>query len=289
MAKEYYKIPASIDRSILDHKISFSKSTPIPIKLVLFWIGTLFAILLVWAQTPLGRFPLWGALMTALILVFAATFGFLTKTSELKISQLGSLYRYDFTSKRKVLTRDSSDPAPFLTLVGIKEIDDTGIIKFLDGSVGQMYAIVGSASKLIFDEDLHAIIDRVDAFWRKVDTKSEWIFMTTKEPQRVYRQVANLERRNKKLLYRDPELRKLMDKQFDVLTNYVGGAAAETKFNSIHQYLIIKAGSMNNLTDAHGVLGAEVENSTFMFKQCSILDGTETVDALRSVYAGPQH
>ena len=102
-------------------------------------------------------------------------------------------------SARKVLTRRNSQAAPFHSIVGISEIAKDGLIQYADGRVGRAYLVVGSASVLLFEDDKKAILDRVDSFWRKVSTDVEFTFMTTKEPQRTYRQVAALERTNKNL------------------------------------------------------------------------------------------
>lgn len=289
MAKNIYKIPASIDRSFLDHKISIAKGgamAPIPLKLIGHYVLSFFLWLILIMQTPIGHHVIIAILFSIWYLIVVFFFGRITKTKEMKFMELRGLYKYYISGSRKVMTRDGSKPYAFMSITGIKNIEDNGIIHYLDGSVGQMYSVVGSASALLFDQDRIGIIDRVDAFWRKVDTDSEWIFMTTKEPQRVYRQVANLDNRNRNLKFRDPELRELMKNQYDILVNFVGGGSGDSQFSAIHQYLIIKSKNVNQLTDSHSVLASEVENSTYMFKQCSILNGEETVEALKVLYQG---
>ena len=61
-------------------------------------------------------------------------------------------------SMRTIMTRKNSDYVDFLNFVGIKSVDDDGNIEFLDGDIGTMYRVSGSASVLLFEQDRDAII-----------------------------------------------------------------------------------------------------------------------------------
>ena len=65
--------------------------------------------------------------------------------------------------------------------------------------------------------------------------------------------------------------------------NVVGGS-----FRSIHQYLIIKADNTEALTVAKNMLQSEVENSSYMFKQCTALFGDDIYDVFRTIYKGKE-
>lgn len=283
MAKPWYKIAASLDRSFLDHEIALNPSLrPTPIKQLLFFAGGGFVLL--WAATStfisnaspmfIAAFVIWGLL--AIIY-----FGRMTKTKELIFMQVPPLISYLPAPARKVSTRRSSNPTNLYSVVSIQEIEEDGLIRFGDGTVGQAYLVVGSASYLLFDEDRTAILDQVDAFWRKVEPTCEWIFVTTKEPQRIYHQVASLEERNQALKVRDPDLIELQNEQYDILTEHVGG-----KFSSIHQYLVLKAKSEDALNRAVNVLQAEVEGTGMMFKEATALDREEVEPMLQVFYQG---
>lgn len=290
MAKSSYNIPVSINRSMLDHELVLTgggmHTKPLPLKVILYWVGIFFLITFMVMQGPgISNSPLW---LRFIFIVWAigtaAFFGRYTKTKEMKFRELPALISYLPRSGRKIMTRKSSEPYGFMNLVGIKEIEPGGIIHYLDGTVGRAYAVVGSASVLLFDGDRSAIVNRVDAFFRKADTDSEWSFVTMKEPQRVYRQIANVERRNQALLpqNRHPELRELLEEQYEILRDDVGG-----KFDALHQYLVIRSKNLTALDNAHTLLAAEVGASSMMFKQCTVLDDKSTLQFLRSVY-GPR-
>lgn len=286
MAKMSYKVRTSLNRSFLDHEITLSKggwaAKPSPIKQLFFFGGGALALL--WAVTQtfvassgpvfITLFVIWG-------LALIVYFGGITKTKELRAMNVPALLAYAPSRARNVFTRRSSDPSDFYSIVGIDGIEEDGRIHFSDGGEGQVYLVVGSASYLLFDEDRIGILDRVDAFWRKIDTNCEWSFVTTKEPQRIYHQVASLEHRNHALEVRDPDLIELQNEQYDILTQHVGG-----KFTSIHQYLLLKGKSADALRRAHMVLQSEVEGSALMIKEATVLDREETEPMLRVFYQG---
>lgn len=286
MVRNIFKIPTRLNRTFLDHEISFQvfgmQVPPTPIKQLLFLVGG--ALLIAWSATSTSLKSAHPGLIAFYLVWALATliyFGTLTKTRELRARTLPALASYAPKAARVVITRRDSDPNPFASIVGIDAIDTDGRITFADGTFGQIYLVAGTASFLLFEEDSQAILKRVDAFWRKVETSCEYIFITTKEPQRIYHQVANLERRNRALEVRDPDLLELQNEQYAVLTGHVGD-----RFTSIHQYVVLKATSAEALRQAHQILQAEVEDSTHMIKEITMLDRDEATQMLRVLYQG---
>ncbi|GAB5079664.1 hypothetical protein [Arthrobacter sp. AD-310] len=288
MPKSVYKVPASLNRSFLNHEITLSgggmQSKPLPMKVLLFWAASILSLFWVVSSTFVATADWWIiALVVIWWLVATAFLGQYSKTKEMKYMSVPALLAYVPTAARRVLTRKSTNPSAFYSVVGIDNIDESGLIKYADGTYGQGYLVVGSASILLFEEDRKAILNRVDSFWRKVDTTCEYTFVTTKEPQRVYHQIANLERRNLALEVRDPELKELMDEQYDILHDYVGN-----QFKSIHQYLLLKADNLEALRRAHTILQSEVESSALMIKGCTMLNGADVTEMLTVIYKGKQ-
>ena len=287
MVKSAYKIPVSIDRSRLDHKITLQafqlKSKPISIKSILYWVLFVFVTAWIVLQSPLSAAP-WIVLVLLVIWmsITAAVLGKQTKTGDMKFMQIPALLDYIPTRKRRVMTRTNSKPYGFLSIVGIKDVEASGILRYVDGEVGQMYSVVGSASALLFEGDRNAIVRRVDSFHQKIDSGTSWCYLTTKESQRVFQQIAAFEHQNRSLRHRDPELLALEREKLDVLVNKVGG-----QFSSLHQYLLVRASNMKELKAAHRVLRAERENSSLMFRRCELLNGADALEVLRSVYRAP--
>lgn len=287
--KEVYRITSSLNRSFLDLEIPLGGKDwslrPVPMKVIMFFAGATLGLIWLVRSTPLGSGAWWATgLFVVWWIIAAVYFGRTAKTKEMKFRQVGSALRYMPKSARRVLTRRSSQPMPFAGLVGIESIDKHGLIKFWDGTLGQAYLVVGSASLMLFEEDRHAILDRVEAFWRKITPDAEWIVMSTKEPQRVHHQIAALERRNRALRADgmfDPDLFELMSEQYDILDQFVGKS-----FKSIHQYMILKGDDLESLRRAHANLQDEVSSSALMIRACSMLDRKGVLDMLGVFYQG---
>lgn len=288
MAKEHYRIPFDLNASHADMEIAIRTKDgigfkPAPMKNVLAYVIGFLACFYIIMNTTMAVAPL------PIKILFAVTWclGVIMlckqdSTQRMQASLIGPLLNYIPKRSRVVVTRSNQNAAPFYSIVGIESVDDrTGLISFFDGTFGYMYRVVGSASILLFDADRDAILDRVDAFYRKMNTDSEIIFLTIKSSQAVYKQVAALKRRYDRLRYRDPELLALAEEQFGVLKNFVGGS-----FKSIHQYMIIKCDNKEMLAQTKNVLRSEVENSSRMIKRCVALYGDDITDVLSSIYKG---
>ena len=290
MAKETYKIPETLDKSMGDMEISLQSSDgvgvkPMPIKVILMYAVSVILWFFAIAKTFIAD----GGI--GLIIVFTGLWFGMTalllhrdKTNIPQMSLVVSMINYLPKNLRYVVTRNNAPAKDFYQIAGIEDIDgDKGLITFTDGTYGYMYRVVGTGSILLFDEDRKAILDRVDSFYRKMKTEYELIFITSKEAQKIYRQVARLKERYDNLDFDDPELRAVADMEYNYLKNVVGGS-----FRSIHQYLIIKADNTEALTVGKNMLQSEVENSTYMFKQCTALFGNDIYDVFRTIYKGKE-
>lgn len=285
-AKSSYKIPVSLARSPLDHEFPVIAGRMISIKALLFYLVAILGIVAV-MMSPLKQGSWWAlALLLIWMVVFVFFLGQLLPTRELRVQQVPAIVNYLPKKSRRVITRSSEKASAFNGIAGIKKVMEDGTIEWLDGGVGQAYRVVGSASVLLFDEDRNEMLSRVDTFWRTVDEKAEWIWVTTKEPQRVERQLAHLERQNvalKRKGLEDPELFDLLEEKYSILKNNVG-----REYASIHQYLIIKARGPEVLRQADATLRNEVYTSTLMIKEATSLDQEETLLLMRSLYADAQ-
>lgn len=286
MSKTGYKIPASLDQSVADMEISLKSGDgmgpkPLPLKVIFFVLASVMICFWLVMKSFIGQGPVWAIVLFVLCWV-ALTLILMRydKTKQMQVQMIPALFGYIPKSARHVLTRSSYRANEFYGIVGIESIDDkTGLVSFADGTFGYFYRVVGSASVLLFDSDKDAILRRVDAFYRKMNTDAEIIFMTVKESQKVYRQIANLKRRYDRLSVNDPDLKGLAHEQFDILKHHVGGT-----FKSIHQYMVLKADNKEALLVTKNVLQSEVENSSQMIKQCTALFADDIYDVLRMIY-----
>lgn len=285
-SKDSYHIPYGLDQSYLDMTISLNSSDGsvgkvLPAMVVVSYILSFLMCLACITKTFIGTMSsgpqkvLFVLLWVALTIVLTSFDG----TRRMNIQRIMSLLNYLPRTARYVYTRTNRDATPFYNIAGIKEIEDDGLILYEDGTYGYWYRVVGSASILLFDADRDMIITRVDNFYRKWECDSEITFVTSKEAQKVYRQVANLSRRYENLKNDDPDLRNLAEEQFHILRNYVG-----KEFKSIHQYMLVKSKNKEALRVATSIVQTEVENSALMIKQCVPLEKVDVDPLLASIY-----
>ena len=301
MAKKAYRWRYSLDASRLDVSLAFKSSNgvgirPVPIRLVLAVLLSGMGCFAIVQISPLMSMGIgWVVLFILFWLVASCVLLKPDATGHLAFEQLPVLINYAPKSSRNITTRSSSPAWGALNVIGIEDIDaDTGLITFHDGCVGYLYRVVGSASVLLFEADRDAIINRVDAFYRNMKCEYELTFITTREAQKVARQVKAMDARIANM-ERHPEMAELLElakSEREVLIKQVG-----RKFKSLHQYLLVKAPNMESLTVGRNMLQSEAESSQYMFKRVQALYDTddegnytwELTDTFKSLYGPLPH
>ena len=290
--KDSYKIPADLNASYLDQEISVKSDSgmglrPTPIKVILFWVAGIFAGMFLVMATPLGQGHIWQTILFMVlwcILIFIL--GRYDRSKEMQLSLLPVLFKFIKKKNRYVTTRMDSPAYDFLNITNYRSIDDNGIIHYKDDTYGLWFSVVGSASVLLFEEDMNAIVNRVDQFWQKQDTEGEIIFITCKEPQMVWEQIGNLSNKYKALppeLADHEDIKNLVNTQYYILRDEIG-----KYYKSIHQYMIIKADNRESLKVFETNVLSEVNSSTLMIKSCRPLykDVIDTV--LHKIYGSTE-
>lgn len=288
--KQSYGIKTPMLSTALDTEITLQKDgvglKPLPIKFVI--ITIISGVICLKATTSelvsMGNIVqqtifvcMW---ITMTILLFMTD-----KTKRMNFQNIISLLNYmAVATNRKVVTRRDVPATGMLDMCNIKSIDKSGVIKFADRNVGYMYRVTGSASVLLFDSDKKQIINAVDNFYRKIDGNVEYIYITLKEPQKIYNQANAVKHRYNKLSLYDPDLNDLCNNQLIMLRDVVG-----KKFQSIHQYMIVKADSQEALTAAKITLQSELDSSGLFIKRCIPLFEDEILEVLAAVYSSPKY
>lgn len=284
--KPIYKIPESLDANYFDVEIALKSNDgmgirPVPIKVILATIISVITCFYCLTHGLVGSASL-GQKFVFVVLWAALSFVLFTfdKSKRMKIQLVPVLLNYLPKANRYLYTRKTVRANEFYHLLGIDEIDKhNGWIHFTDDSYGYMYRVVGSASILLFESDKQAIIDRVDTFYRKMELNYENIFLTVKESQQIYHQIASLKRDYDNMDIQDADLKLLFNQQFNVLKHKVGNEC-----KSIHQYMIIKGDDKEALMVAKNTLQFEVESCSLMIKQCSPLYYDDIIDTFGPIY-----
>jgi hypothetical protein len=288
MAKEVYKIPASLDENYLNMEIALQSKDgvglkPLPVRVILVWLLGLLALFYVVvnessviASAGMGVRVVFGITWLAFLYVLTQT----DKSHRMQLELIPALLSYIQKSNRSIITRKTSNANAFYGVVGIESIDaDTGLVTYTDKTFGYWYSVVGTASVLLFPEDRNAILDRVNDFYKKLQSDCELVYVTTKEPQRIHKQTAHLMAQYKALEFKDPDIDDLVREQYDVLKNFVG-----KEFKSLHQYMVVKGDSREALSNVNNIIIGEYQNSSLMYKQCVPMYHDEICDVLHLIY-----
>ena len=288
--KQAYGIRTPMLSTALDTEITLQKDgvglRPLPIKFVIITIASGCLCLkattsqMVSVGNPVQKIIFVCMWVTMTILLFMTD-----RTKRMNFQSLISLINYlAVPTNRRVVTRRDVPATGMLDMCNIKAIDKSGKISFADHTVGYMYRVTGTASVLLFDSDKNQIINAVDNFYRKIDSNTEYIFITLKEPQKIYNQAAAVKHRYERLSVYDNDINDLCNNQLVMLRDVVG-----KKYQSIHQYMIVKSDNQEALTAAKITLQNELDASGLFIKRCIPLYEDEILEALATVYASPKY
>ena len=288
MAKESYKIRASLDRSRIDRNISIPISEDMGVKSLylgslLFGIGGVLSLMAIMSYTFMKNASLPVKIFFSVFYLLMVGFcAYYTKFKELSIVQVKDFLEYIPRRSRIVKTGFGGDIKNFASITGITNFDKkTGIVQFYDGGYGVVYSVVGSASRLLFEKDQNLILDAVNNFYTKLPFNVEMITFTTKEAQKVYAQAYYLEERYKKLkaFGGDDELLELLEEEYDILKNHVG-----KEYTSIHQYVMLRADNAAQLKAQLPLFERAMLSSPLVFKSVERLDSKDVQKLLGGVY-----
>lgn len=291
MAKQRFKIPTTLDVSYFDMEFSLKSKNgvginkPVSAKVVLFTLFALFAWFYLVFQTFIGKggvpiiigFTICWVILS-ILLVRA------DKTKRMGLELVFSMINYLPKSSRYVPVRMSDSMYPLQALLNVKSVDpEDGRIHFLDGQIGHVYHIVGSASSLMFEQDKQIILDKVDSFYRKLPVEVEVIYDTVYEGHVVDEQLEAVKEDMKNLNKKSKGLQALLQERHDILKYAINNNQGLT---SLHQYLIVRAPSESALREFENLLIGDVEGSGLMFRLAKTLNYDEVQKYFKS-FIGP--
>ena len=287
MAKSRFKIPVLLDVSYFDmefnvkNKNGIGLSKPVSAKVVFLTLVAAFMWFYAIFNTFIGKNGLIYAIVFSVAWIMISVLLIkIDKTGRIGLELVLSALSYVPKSMRRTATRLADNAYPLASLLNIKDIDEEdGLIHYNDKTIGYVYHVVGSASSLMFDQDRHAIIDKVDSFYRKLPVGVEVIYDTVYEAQRVDKQLESLHADHKQLKTQSPGLEKLYYEKAAVLDVIANGAG----LRSLHQYLVVKAPTQELLREFESLLYGDVEERGLMFRYAKPLDYDETTRYFKQV------
>ncbi|PAE87664.1 hypothetical protein [Shouchella clausii] len=291
MAKQRFKIPTTLDVSYFDMEFNVKSKNgvglnrPVSAKVIVFTLLAAFA----WFYLVFQTFIWEGGIL--LIIGFTITWCILSvllvradKTNRMGLELIFSMINYLPKSGRYVPVRMSDVVHPLKYLLNVDTIDpEDGRIHFLDGQIGHGYHIVGSASALMFAQDKQIILDKVDAFYRKLPVGVEIIYDSVYEGHSVEEQLQAVEQTKQELNVKSKGLDALLKEQHDILKYAINNNQGLT---SLHQYLVVRAPSEAALTEFENLLIGDVEGDGLMFRLAKTLSYKEMERYFKSFLGG---
>lgn len=293
MAKKVYKIPITLDNSYLDSEIllkspsgAFGFSKPISFRTIAIWMVSFFMLLFLTLKGPIlsaGSFLLGlGIYIVWILLTFLLARA--DGTKRLGIELVGVSMDYFGRSNRYFTVRRTDPISRMRKLSGIFDVDETdGRLKFLDGSIGYVFEIVGTASILMFEDDKRAILDQVGKFYRTLPMDVELIFDTVRESVRTDNQIASLKERYQRYWGSSSGIKALFNEQLRALEYGIGSS-----FKSTRQYMIIKAGNEDLLDQTIQLIASDIEGNGLMFRYARALPFDEVSHYFSTTFSSHQ-
>ena len=291
MAKKRYKIPTTLDVSYFDMEFNLKTkdglgfAKPVSAKLIVLSLFSLFA----WFYLVFQTFIVKGGVIvvvgfTLAWILFSVLMVKSDKTKRAGIELVISMFNYIPKAGRYVPVRMSDSVYKFQSLLNVKDVDpEDGLVYFLDGAIGHVYHVVGSASSLMFEQDKVAILDKVDSFYRKLPVGIEIIYDTVYEGHSVEDQIRSVKKDIANLQSKSKGLRKLLLEQKEVLEVAINNNQGLT---SLHQYLVVRVKNEAELQEFESLVVGDVENQGLMFRLVKTLNFNETLGYFRTVALG---
>ena len=274
MAKQGYKIPASLDQTHLDRVISISNNPNSPIglislKTIVAYVGTGALVGVCWKLGMFnGNSAIFNIVYILLVFLFVSRLINTTKTGELSYKNLFAITDYLPKRMRVLSTTRNSSVDAFYRLYGIASVDDNnGDIRYKNGDYGALLAVSGTGSILVFDEDKNDILDANDAFWRKVDVGMYITEITIKEGQKVDLQLGNYQHRWNNLANSDVDeetknlIGDLMDAEVHILADDIS-----MNYRSIQQYWLLRTNNDELLKSMKTLIQHDIDNGSLILK-----------------------
>lgn len=259
-----YKIPYTLDTSILDasapltlnSKTVGDSTKEVSLRDLLIWvIAFIVGFNIVTKPMFLGN----GSILSTIVfligyVIFIRVLFKSTKIPAVLNWQTSLTYLQNLIAKankrNRIQTTVFGDYDLVASTIGLLEPDTTtNTHHFANGDIGRMRRIIGSASNNVFDADRDAIVSDYQVFLRQLVEQVSYSFITVVANQRVYQQLRalNYQKANEDNIM----IIQSIDEDIAALQTI-----AEKSYKSLHQYLLIRASSEDDLVDAENLLDA---------------------------------
>lgn len=282
--KDSYGIPMKLDVNFLNSPLSLRFGNLGPKKPV--EIGTILTVLLLGfflfmtaSKMASNSFGLtWTAMYVIGVIMLSLTCFKRDKTRLRGYRMFIPVISYWVDHKKRfVNTRGSAGEDDIMKLEAMiplesyDAIDGTGIINYVDDTVGIWVEIIGNGQKAAFVEDRDQTIKAYDNYLAAINNKTSLTFDEKQSMQDVSQQILYLDTQRE--LINDPVVDAIASRKRDFLNNTV-----KLRFKTTHHYMSIRTASMELLREEIQLL--KQQESKGLFRETHIITDTAESEAL---------
>lgn len=285
-AKQRYSIPNSIDVNALDMPFSLRRGSvgpkkPVTVGLILLiiFVAGLYAYLAQYfLKNEFGIIYVVG--FSIFYWIFAVSMIRRGRTNERGYRWLMPTINYWFSgSSRFIVTRGHAGERDIMKLkfqIPVETWDEqSGLVTFTDGSVAYLIDVIGNGSRSLFQDDIDRIIGTFETYLEQLKLGTSISVVSRQASQDTTIQRQSLE--EKRRVNANQTVDYLIARNVEMLSNFV-----ETRFKSIHQYIVLRARNVETLQEEYQWLLTQYNED--LFRQMEMLKNDKLTERLRNFY-----
>lgn len=283
--KDSYKIPYSINVTKLDAPVPLTSTSgeysflkrPIKLKIIFLGAGLGFILpILVYLKTPLAKGGILGML---LVLIGWEWFVYLLlwpQDNKLDGWQwiIPTLTYWLNYKTRSISTRGDDEVTLVKEVMNFEDINDKGVITFVNGWVGNIYQMDGFASNMLFEAEKAQIVDAFERYMKLLPANVSVSIVTQFAPLDLTDQKYNASSLTDQQYKAD--LKSYAHAQQN-MTEQVG-----TSFQTVTQWLLLSAPDLAILNEQNGWLEQQVKQG--LAKSAVRVKGADAERLISSLY-----
>lgn len=285
--KSSYKLPYSIDvNEMLDQPVSlrfavFGIKVPVPVYMILMVTFVVISYGLIVAYL----FKIGFGLISAIF--FSA--GYIPICiMMLKKNNTGdrgykwlypTLMYYPTYEARKINTRSTANNEEvdkLQAIIPVKDIDESGMVEYIDNSVGVVVKVIGNGSTTLFEKDKESVVDSFESFLRDLKMNVSVNVEMRNGNQKCSSQIDNLDKAKENTS--NATRISIIERKRKALE------IIERTFTTIEYRIFLRSKTSEDLQGVIKAINSK-RASNQMFKSVEIIKGEEVYDAYREFYS----
>lgn len=285
--KTSYKLPYSIDvNEMLDQPISlrfamFGIKVPVPVYMILMVTFVVISYgLMVAYLFKIGFGFISAILFSAGYIPICIMMLKKNNTGDRGYKWLyPTLMYYPTYEGRKINTRSTAnneEVEKLQAIIPVKSVDKSGMVEYIDNSVGVVIKVIGNGSTTLFEKDKESVIDSFEAFLRDLKMNVSVTVEMRNGNQKCSNQLANLDKAKENTT--NPTVLSINERKRKALE------IIEQTFTTIEYRIFLRSKTSEDLQSVIKAINSK-RASNQMFKHVEIIKGEEAYDAYREFYS----